>query len=64
MDQNSQSDISHLKSKEENAPKQNSFWHEIKGIFYILILVGLVQSFLVKPFYIPSESMMPTLLNG
>ena len=39
-------------------------WREIKGLFWVLLAVLLFHSFVAKPFYIPSESMMPTLLTG
>ncbi|AFN57273.1 signal peptidase I [Zymomonas mobilis] len=64
MNQDKSLDSDDMTQSQEDMPKKFSLWHEIKGIFYILLLVGIVQSFIVKPFYIPSESMMPTLLNG
>ncbi|HVH48918.1 MAG TPA: signal peptidase I [Sphingomicrobium sp.] len=39
-------------------------WREIKGIFWVLVAVLAFHSFIAKPFYIPSESMMPVLLKG
>jgi signal peptidase I len=39
-------------------------WREIKGLFWVLIAVLAFHSFIAKPFYIPSESMMPNLLTG
>lgn len=39
-------------------------WAEIKGLFWLLIAVLAFHSFIAKPFYIPSISMMPTLLVG
>lgn len=41
-----------------------AIWREIKGLFWVLLAVLLFHSFIAKPFYIPSESMMPTLLTG
>lgn len=41
-----------------------SLWAEIKGMFWLLIAVLAFHSFIAKPFYIPSISMMPTLLVG
>lgn len=42
----------------------SALWREIKGLFWVLLAVLLFHSFVAKPFYIPSESMMPTLLKG
>ncbi|WP_260484513.1 signal peptidase I [Sphingomicrobium flavum] len=39
-------------------------WAETKGMFWVLLAVLGVHSFIAKPFYIPSESMMPILLTG
>ena len=44
--------------------KSSALWREIKGLFWVLLAVLLFHSFVAKPFYIPSESMMPTLLKG
>ena len=50
------------------APKEESkgsaIWREIKGLLWVLLAVLLFHSFVAKPFYIPSESMMPGLLKG
>ena len=40
------------------------WWGEIKGVFWLVLAVLGFHSFLAKPFYIPSESMMPGLLVG
>ncbi|MDP9086025.1 MAG: signal peptidase I [Pseudomonadota bacterium] len=45
-------------------PKENAVWREIKGLAWVLIAVLAFHSFVAKPFYIPSESMMPGLLKG
>ena len=45
-------------------PKENALWREIKGLFWVLVAVLAFHSFVAKPFYIPSESMMPVLLKG
>ena len=37
---------------------------EIRGLFYMLLAVLAFHSFIAKPFYIPSISMMPNLLVG
>ena len=44
--------------------KGSAIWREIKGLLWVLLAVLLFHSFVAKPFYIPSESMMPTLLKG
>lgn len=41
-----------------------NWWEEIKGIAVLILLVLAVHSFVAKPFYIPSISMMPNLLVG
>ena len=37
---------------------------EIRGLFFMLLAVLVFHSFIAKPFYIPSISMMPNLLVG
>jgi len=44
--------------------KGAALWREIKGLFWVLLAVLAFHSFIAKPFYIPSESMMPGLLKG
>jgi signal peptidase I len=44
--------------------KQTDWWGEIKGIFWLVLAVLAFHSFVAKPFYIPSESMMPGLIQG
>ncbi|MEO5774905.1 MAG: signal peptidase I [Sphingomicrobium sp.] len=44
--------------------KGSAIWREIKGLLWVLLAVLLFHSFIAKPFYIPSESMMPGLLKG
>ncbi len=39
-------------------------WREAKGLALVLVAVLGFHSFIAKPFYIPSESMMPILLKG
>ncbi len=46
------------------ARKESAVWREIKGLFWVLLAVLAFHSFVAKPFYIPSESMMPVLLKG
>lgn len=40
------------------------WWGEIKGLFWLILAVLAFHSFIAKPFYIPSESMMPVLVKG
>ncbi len=49
---------------ERTEPKGAVVWREIKGLLWVLLAVLAFHSFVAKPFYIPSESMMPTLLKG
>lgn len=46
-------------------PKRKAtLWEEVKGIFWLLLVVLGFHSFVAKPFYIPSESMLPGLEVG
>ena len=49
---------------EHKASKGSALWREIKGLLWVLLAVLMFHSFVAKPFYIPSESMMPGLLTG
>ena len=40
------------------------WWSEIKAVLWLILAVLAFHSFIAKPFYIPSESMMPGLLKG
>ncbi|QIK80021.1 signal peptidase I [Sphingomonas piscis] len=44
--------------------KGSAVWRELKGLLWVLLAVLAFHSFVAKPFYIPSESMMPALLKG
>ncbi len=44
--------------------KGSALWREIKGLLWVLLAVLLFHSFVAKPFYIPSISMVPNLLVG
>jgi signal peptidase I len=48
----------------EGDSKGSALWREIKGLLWVLLAVLAFHSFIAKPFYIPSESMMPGLLTG
>ena len=49
---------------EKKESRGHAIWREIKGLLWVLLAVLAFHSFIAKPFYIPSESMMPTLLTG
>jgi signal peptidase I len=52
-------------AEDANKDSQGSaLWREIKGLLWVLLAVLAFHSFIAKPFYIPSESMMPGLLTG
>ncbi len=51
-------------AQEEEKDKGSALWREIKGLFWVLVAVLAFHSLIAKPFYIPSESMMPGLLTG
>lgn len=40
------------------------WWGELVGIFWLIVIVLGFHSFVAKPFYIPSESMLPGLRIG
>lgn len=42
----------------------SAVWREIRGIFWLVLAVLAFHSFIAKPFYIPSESMLPGLQVG
>ncbi len=44
--------------------RSQAVWREIRGLLWVLLAVLGFHSFIAKPFYIPSESMMPVLLKG
>ncbi len=41
-----------------------NWWHELRGLALMLLAVLAFHSFVAKPFYIPSESMLPNLMVG
>lgn len=43
---------------------RTDWWGEIKGVFWLVLIVLGFHSFIAKPFYIPSESMLPGLRVG
>ena len=51
--------------KSKKKKKRDSNWFDdLKAIFWLLLAVLVFHSCVAKPFYIPSESMMPGLLKG
>jgi signal peptidase I len=53
-----------LTSDQNKPSKGSALWRELKGLLWVLLAVLAFHSFVAKPFYIPSESMMPGLLTG
>lgn len=54
-----------LKAERETTGERGTNWlAEIRSILWLIIAVLGFHSLIAKPFYIPSESMMPTLLVG
>ncbi len=53
-------------AREAEAPKRRGtdWWAEAKGIFWLVLAVLGFHSFVAKPFYIPSESMLTGLEVG
>lgn len=46
----------------EPAPKRRSFWAELPGLLLTaLVIAVLIKTFLIQPFWIPSESMLDTI---
>lgn len=52
------------KNNAGSAEEPINWFAEIRGLALMLLAVVGVHSFIAKPFYIPSESMMPSLLKG
>jgi signal peptidase I len=50
--------------QQEKSRRRTDWWAEAKGIFWLVLAVLGFHSLVAKPFYIPSESMMPSLLVG
>ncbi|QDX27219.1 signal peptidase I [Sphingomonas suaedae] len=53
-----------LKGEDEHRRTGTDWWAEARGIFWLVLAVLGFHSLVAKPFYIPSESMMPALLVG
>lgn len=63
-EQQSSTEVEVEETMPEKAKPKVSIWQEIKSIAILILAVLGVHSFIAKPFYIPSESMMPGLLVG
>jgi signal peptidase I len=57
------SDLPATPAKKVDKPATD-WWAEIKSFAWLVLAVLAVWSLIAKPFYIPSESMMPTLIKG
>ncbi|TGX53734.1 signal peptidase I [Sphingomonas gei] len=53
-----------FEERDESARRGTDWWAELRGIFWLILAVLGFHSLIAKPFYIPSESMMPGLLVG
>jgi signal peptidase I len=54
-----------VESRTAPAPKRRTdWWAELRGIFWLIVAVLGFHTFIAKPFYIPSESMLPGLEIG
>ncbi|MCK8457681.1 signal peptidase I [Sphingomonas faeni] len=51
-------------TSETTRRRGTDWWGEVKGIFWLILVVLGFHSFIAKPFYIPSESMLPGLRIG
>jgi signal peptidase I len=51
-------------ARDKPARTGTDWWAEAKSLFWLVLAVLAFHSFVAKPFYIPSESMMPTLIKG
>jgi signal peptidase I len=50
--------------KAKKKKQGTDWWAELRAIFWLVLAVLAFHTFVAKPFYIPSESMMPGLLKG
>jgi signal peptidase I len=53
-----------VSTEEAPAKPRTDWWAEARGIIWLILAVLGFHSLIAKPFYIPSESMMPGLLIG
>lgn len=57
-------DKNRINTSSEEADDRIDWFAEIRGLFYLLLAVLAFHTFVAKPFYIPSISMMPNLMVG
>lgn len=50
--------------EEDEGARRTDWWGEVRGIFWLVLAVLGFHSLVAKPFYIPSESMLPGLQVG
>ena len=62
MTPSSQTTVTDSKTKKQGEPI--NWLAEFRGLALMLLAVLAFHSFIAKPFYIPSQSMMPNLLVG
>ena len=43
---------------------KSGFWETVKTVIYAVLIAMFIRTFAYEPFYIPSGSMIPTLLIG
>lgn len=61
----SETDTTATPPVESSRPKDKVDWKtEVRGLAWLILAVLGFWTFIAKPFYIPSESMMPTLIKG
>lgn len=56
--------VTDTETKNSDTDKKVNWLAEIRGLALMLLAVFAFHSFIAKPFYIPSESMLPNLLVG
>ncbi len=39
-------------------------WHETKSLLLLILILIAIRTFIIEPYYIPSQSMIPTLMAG
>lgn len=48
----------------EKKKKKDTFWSNVRGFFWALLIALAIRSLIFEPYNIPSSSMVPTLLIG